>query len=181
MDKSNLLTLKQVASHAGVHPNTVRKLTRVLDVTHYCEDLATGDVVSAEEPKPARFRYLFPTSFVHAVVAHVHDSVSSQSEVPSDVPLAPPTQLDTVNSQATVEEITRLRVEVAKEQGRADRAEALLEQARRERAALEQDKDRLWEHVQRLLPPGPEEANNVNSQPEPASKRPWWKRLMGRS
>lgn len=181
MDKSNLLTLKQVASQAGAHPNTVRRLTRVLGVTYYCQDLVSGAVVTAEDPRPARFRYLYPTSFVHAVVARIHDRGSSQSQVLEEAPLAPPTQPDSVTSQHTPEEVTRLRVQVAEERGRAEKAEALLERAEGEVVELRAESERLWEHVQRLLPAHTEAPHTVTSQvpqnessDESTEKRPWW-------
>lgn len=182
MPNTDLLTLAQVAERAGVHQNTVRKLTRDGLVTSQCEDMESGELVSQKAPRPKRFRYLYPPSAVAGIAAAIHDKVTSQEAptVSHDVVL--PQTPNTVTLQVTPEELIRLREKIAEEKARADTAEALLKRAEGELSDVKHERERLWEQVQRLLPPAPQEPNTDTSQATEASvrRRSLWNRLVGR-
>jgi len=182
MPNKDLLTLAQVAEMAGVHQNTVRKLTRDGLVTSQCEDMESGVLVSPDAPRPKRFRYLYHPSAVAAIAAAVHDKVTSQEGPAVSPDEALPQAPNSVTLQVTPEELIRLRERIAEERARADTAEALLKRAEGELSDVKHERERLWEQVQRLLPPAPQEANTDTSQaPEaPVRRRSLWDRLVGR-
>jgi len=182
MPNTDLLTLAQVAERAGVHQNTVRKLTRDGLVTSQCENLESGELVSPEAPRPKRFRYLYQPSAVAGIAAAVHDKVTSQ-EAPAVSPdVVLPQTPNTVTLQVTPEELIRLRERIAEEKSRADTAEALLKRAEGELSDVKHERERLWEQVQRLLPPAPQGANTDTSQvtEDPVRRRSLWDRITGR-
>lgn len=182
MPNTDLLTLAQVAERAGVHQNTVRKLTRDGIVTSQCENMESGELVSPDAPRPKRFRYLYPPSAVAGIAAAVHDKVISQ-EVPTGGPeVVLPQTPNTVTLQVTPEELIRLRERIAEERSRADTAEALLKRAEGELSDVKHERERLWEQVQRLLPPASPGPNTGISQATevPVKHRSFWQRLTGR-
>lgn len=182
MPNTDLLTLAQVAEMAGVHQNTVRKLTRDGLVTSHCEDMESGVLISLDAPRPKRFRYLYHPSAVPAVASAIHDKVTSQAAPPAAAPEQLTQTHNSVTLQVTPDELIRLRERIAEEKARADTAEALLKRAEGELSDVKHERERLWEQVQRLLPQAPQELNTATLQesPAPVKRRSLWDRLVGR-
>ena len=152
-DAEGYLTIGDFASKVGAHPNTVRKLIRSGDIPYLVENTLSGELLSPEAPRPVRFRYLIDPAAIQHVVAALNPPIRSQGNVQM-LPAQPP---NTVTLPIQLEELNRLKREVATLQ-----AENTL--LRHHTSYLENLTDRLIP----LLPPAD------NTIPEPVVNRRWW-------